>query len=294
MKHLLLLLAVAFGAATAHATSTISPANAYSYGANTGWMSWRTSTADGVEIGEYVCAGYIYGANVGWIHLGTGLPANGIQYSNASATDFGINYSVDSSQPGYAFLRGFAYGANIGWIRFEGTGNPRLRFSDGRLEGYVWSANCGWINLGNGAFTLSTDSISPGRDSDNDGMADAFEFQFFGGLAMNGTADSDGDGMSDLDEYLQGTNPFNASDRLRITVFAANPGGTSPTLTWTSTAARLYQIEVNPNLRPDSWSTEPTLGIITPDAGSTTTRTVAAPASARRFYRVRAVRPLLP
>ena len=294
MKYLLLVVALAFGAATAQGTSTINPANAYSYGANTGWMRWRTSGADGVEIGEYICAGYIHGANVGWIYLGTGLPTNGIQYSNASATDFGINYSVDASLPGYAFLRGYGYGANIGWVLFESTGNPRLRFSDGRLEGYVWSPNCGWINLGNGAFTLTTDSIAPGRDNDNDGMADAFEFQFFSGLGMNGAADTDGDGMSNLDEYLQGSDPFNSSDRLRITVFAVSPDATSSSITWTSTAARVYHLEVNPDLNPANWSIEPALGIITPDPGSTTTRAVTAPVSARRFYRVRALRPLQP
>ncbi len=65
MKKLLLLVAVLGLPMAAHATSTISPANSFSYGANIGWMNWRPSSADGVEIGEYVCSGYIYGANVG-------------------------------------------------------------------------------------------------------------------------------------------------------------------------------------------------------------------------------------
>ncbi len=86
---------------------------------------------------------------------------------------------------GKAILRGHAYGANIGWISFESTGNPRLRFSDGNFEDYAYSANCGWINLGNGAFVLNTLSVAPGIDTDMDGMADAFEVQFFGNLAMN-------------------------------------------------------------------------------------------------------------
>lgn len=46
---------------TRWATSTISPGNPYSYGANIGWMDWRASGADGVQISEYVCSGYIYG-----------------------------------------------------------------------------------------------------------------------------------------------------------------------------------------------------------------------------------------
>ena len=279
---------------TAWANSTINATNKSSWGANIGWTNWRPSAADGVAIGEYVCSGYIYGANVGWIRMGSGTPANNIQYSNATAADFGVNYSIDPTQPGHAVLRGFAYGANIGWINFHSSGNPRLRFSDGRLDGYAWSANCGWINLGDGTFALSTDSVTPGRDSDGDGIADAFEFQFFGGLAMNGMADSDGDGTSDLAEYLHGTDPLNASDRFRITLFAASPGGTSALLTWTSTAARLYQLEVNPDLRANNWSIDPGVGLITPDAGVMTTRGLTAPASTKRFYRVRVVRPLLP
>ena len=84
--------------------------------------------------------------------------------SNTSGTDFGVNYVIDPTQPGFAVLRGFAYGANIGWINFESTGNPRLRFSHGNFEGHVWSANNGWINLGNGAFGLNTLSVTPGVD----------------------------------------------------------------------------------------------------------------------------------
>lgn len=88
-----------------------------------------------------------WGANVGWIQMGNGTPANNIYYSNGAGADFGVNYLTESASPGMARLRGYAYGANIGWINFEGTGNPRLRFSDGRLEGYAYSANCGGIVL---------------------------------------------------------------------------------------------------------------------------------------------------
>ncbi len=100
--------------------------------------------------------------------------------------------------------------------------------------------------------------------------------------------------MSDVQEYLEGTNPTNPSDRFRITIFNTNPGGTSSLLTWTSTAARLYQIEVNPDFLPNNWTNDPTFGIITPDVGATTSRALTATSAAKRFYRVRAIRPLLP
>src|SRR5271156_6066321 len=73
------------------AATTIDSVNRYAYGANVGWMDWYADGADGVVIGAYVCSGYIYAANVGWINVGSGSPANGIQYQNNSATDFGVN-----------------------------------------------------------------------------------------------------------------------------------------------------------------------------------------------------------
>src|SRR6516164_9428175 len=94
----------------ANAGTTIDASNHYAYGANIGWMDWRGDTNNGVVIGLRFCSGWIYGANVGWICLGSGAPANGLQYQNNSAADYGVN--VDPS----GNLRGYAYGANIGWI----------------------------------------------------------------------------------------------------------------------------------------------------------------------------------
>ncbi|HEX8076544.1 MAG TPA: hypothetical protein VF511_01920, partial [Chthoniobacterales bacterium] len=171
-----------FSLGAAQAASTINASNANAYGANIGFVNWKPSAADGVSIGEFICSGYMYGANVGWINMGSGNPANHVQYSNSSATDFGVNYTIDPASPGQANLRGFAYGANIGWINFENTGNPRVLFSNGRLRGFAWSANCGWINLDDLNVFVQTDTIAAGVDSDADGMADAFEFLYLGGL----------------------------------------------------------------------------------------------------------------
>lgn len=141
-----LALAFAFaGIRVAHADATIDSTNHYAWAANIGFTDWRPSTTDGVSVGPNSCAGFTYAANVGWIKMGTGTPANGITYSNTSATDFGVNCLAGAA--GEKNLRGFAYGANIGWLNFEATGNPRVILSTGRLRGFVWSANCGWINL---------------------------------------------------------------------------------------------------------------------------------------------------
>ncbi|HEX8077420.1 MAG TPA: thrombospondin type 3 repeat-containing protein, partial [Chthoniobacterales bacterium] len=190
--------------------------------------------------------------------------------------------------------RGFAYGANIGWLQFEASGNPRLRFTDGALEGYAYGANVGWINLGDPSeHFLKTNNVAMGVDSDGDGIADAFEYQYFGGLAPTNMSDSDGDGVSDLNEYLAGTNPLLANDHLRITAFSTNAGGTSSPITWRSTTARLYTIETSVDLSPLSWVTDTTFSYpIAPDAGNSTTRTLIAAAAEKRYYRVRSIKPL--
>jgi hypothetical protein len=293
IQRLLLISCLSLAPLSARATSTINATNQYAWGANIGWTVWRPSAADGVSIGEFICSGYIYGANVGWINVGDGTPVNNIQYQNNSATDFGLNYGIDPTQPGVAILRGYAYGANIGWINFEANGNPRLSLFTGTFSGYAWSANCGWINLNDALGKVQTDSVAMGVDSDGDGIADAFEFQFFGNLTTaSSTSDADGDGVSDRDEYLDGTSPIIASDRLSITAFSTNPGGTSSPITWTSTTARLYLIETNPDLF-SAWVPDPTFGVaFAPDAGTSTMRTVTAASASKRFFRVRAIRPL--
>lgn len=45
------------------------------------------------------------------------------------------------------------------------------------------------------------------KDSDGDGMSDAWEILYFGNLSHNGSTDSDADLYSDFDEYLAGTHP---------------------------------------------------------------------------------------
>jgi len=92
---LLNLLAIA---PVARAQSTIDPANAFAWAGNVGWTNWRPSTADGVVIGRYVCSGHVFCANVGWVSMGSGAPADGIQYRNTVAGDFGARVFTESSR----------------------------------------------------------------------------------------------------------------------------------------------------------------------------------------------------
>jgi hypothetical protein len=272
---------------TAIAATTIDSANKFAYGANIGWMDWTGDTANGAVIGEYVCSGYIYSANVGWISLSSGLPANGIYYQNNSATDFGV------TNDGLGNLRGYAWGANIGWIKFENTGTPKVDLFTGHLSGYIWSANCGWISLSNAVAYVQTDTISPGL-LDTNGLPVAWELTFFGHMGIDPNADPDGDGQSNLQEYLAGTNPTDGTDYLHITAESFASGGTSATLTWSSVPTRFYYIQKTPALNPLPTWFDSGLSLISPSAGSTTTRSFADINAPMRFYRVEAVKPLSP
>ena len=281
-------------AAELYAAPTINLNNHYSYGANIGFMDWLPNGGSGVSIGEFVCAGYVYSADVGWISLGSGFPANGIQYANNSASDFGVNYSVDPSQPGVAILRGYAYGANIGWINFEGVGNPRVSLFSGTFSGYAYSANCGWINLGDFNVHVQTDRVLMGADGNSNGIADAWELLYFGGLLPPGAENTDpnGTGMSLLQDYLGGTDPRFADSALRIVAFGAGGSGATSSLTFVSNAARLYTIQTNTDLSLSAGWTDVGLGVFAPDAGNRTTRVLNGSPTPRRFYRVVPVRPL--
>src|ERR1017187_9141649 len=294
MKAITLTIIVLFGwaASQLRAATTIDTNNAYAYGANIGWVNAFADGTNGAVIGQFYCTGYIYSANVGWISLGASNgPANGYAYSNIASNDWGVNNVGGSGQ-----LAGTAYGANIGWITFEQTfGLPQVNLHNGQLTGYAYSANVGWITLSNSFAVLQTDSISPGPfDGNGSGLPIAWELENFGSTNINPNADPDGDGMSNLQEYLAGTNPNDATSNLRITAISGNTIGSSATLTWTSVSSRLYYVNERTNLTTGAWATNLTLGVVSPDIGSTTTRSLTESAVTKRFFRVQAVVPLSP
>ncbi len=268
------------------AATSINSTNKFAYGANLGWIDARGDTNRGAIIGEFVCSGFLYAANIGWIHLGSNAPANGIQYQNSSATDYGVNHD------GQGNLRGLAYGANIGWINFESNGAPKVNLQTGKLSGSIYAANCGWISLSNAFAVDETDSIPGGTDANADGLPDAWERLYFGTTSVNPDADADGDGLSNKEEYLAGTNPTNSLSKLEIIASTFASGGTNGSLTWSSVPTRGYFIEKALDLSAPVW-TDSGLGEIFP-TGSTTTRAFTDTSALMRFYRVEAVRPLAP
>jgi hypothetical protein len=268
-----------------HAASTIDAVNKYAYAANLGWVDWRGDTNSGAVIGEYVCSGLLYAANVGWISLGSGAPANQIQYQNSSATDFGVN------QDGTGKLTGYAYGANIGWINFEQTyGRPRVDLLTGKLSGSVWSANCGWISLSNAVAFVQTGSIQKGALAPN-GLPIAWLLQNFGVTNVDAHADADGDGVPNDGEYLADTDPNNDRDVLKITTYQRNvPIPDYNQIEWNSKPTRFYAVQSNPNLA-DSAGWLDCADFSSPGVSATGFYDYNP---TNQFYRIRAYRPLMP
>jgi len=281
---LLLLASLGWRPVTSQAATTIDAANHYAYGANLGWLDARGDWTNGAVVGEYVCAGFIYSANVGWINVGSGSPANGIQYQNLSANDFGVNLD------GSGNLRGFAYGANIGWINFEATGAPKVDLFSGKMSGYAYSANCGWISLTNAGAVVQTDFIQPAPLAPN-GLPIPWLLANFGTTNVAAGADPDHDGQSNAQEYLAGTNPLDAADNLRITYYVRGVFPTAKThnfLIWNSQPSRFYAIQSTTNL-----VTTPFTDIFSMQhAGANNVGFDTYPDQA--FFRLRAFRPLMP
>jgi len=325
MRKLGLLLGLIALPLAGRSATTIDANHHNSYGANIGWMEWLAdSPADGVVIGEFICGGWIYGANVGWISMcrkdamnqDVG-PVNHIQYQNtlvSGQNDYGINYTIDPSTPGVAYLRGFAYGANIGWVNFDSPTNPfpgsisagmkpQLSLFTGKMHGYAWSANCGWISLdefesapGNPMVEhyVQTDHILMGVDTNGNGIADAWEYLYFGGLLAPGQQNTspNGNGMTLLQDYQDGVDPTIPNSGLHITAYSTTSGGTSSNLTFTTTTGRLYMIDVNGDITlPLNW-TDSGLGLFAPAAGPSTMKMVIQASATKNFFRVRTMRPL--
>ena len=89
----------------------------------------------------------------------------------------------------------------------NGDGSALFEWTPGQGQAGVYTLTFTATDGENTASRTATLTIVDDVDSDNDGMADAWELLYFGNLDRDGTGDYDGDGISDLDEFLNGSNP---------------------------------------------------------------------------------------
>ncbi len=266
----------------ARAQGTVNATTHHTWAANAGWINWQASGATGAGAWtlDSFLSGKIWSANCGWLTLGDGTPANGWHYANTTGEDSGVNLNANGT------LTGLAWGANFGWLNFEQTtGKPKLNYATGEFSGFAWSANCGWINLG-GSRLITDKLFCP--DTDLDGMSDTWEMQHFGNLSRRGQLDADGDGQSDAAEFAAGTDPLNAASILAITGMNLE---SPPEAYYTATGLspnRLYTLETSTDLLTWSALTAPAL----PIGPAAVFDTTFDPAGPRRFWRIRAQKPL--
>ena len=78
--------------------------------------------------------------------------------------------------------------------------------------------------------------------------------QAYGKSAYDAAADWDGDGASNYAEYKAGTNPFDPSDRLRITDFRL--GQDSTLLCFEYAGGHLYALDSSKTLTNKTWKVE--------------------------------------
>jgi hypothetical protein len=83
-------------------------------------------------------------------------------------------------------------------------------------------------------------------DADGDGLADAWEQQYFGPLGANPADDPDGDGMNNLREFRAGTNPTDARSLFEVVEISKVPSGVS--VRWSSQPGRSYRVRRSPTL----------------------------------------------
>lgn len=269
---------------TLNAQTTFEGNDAFAYSANSGWVNFASSASRGVQVSDTFLSGYAWDGNTGWVSFGNGSPSNGHTYTN-TGTDFGVNHDGEGN------LSGYAYSANTGWIVFEWTGSniykPQIDLLTGDFSGYAYSGNLGWLSFVTGRITTASMAL---LDDDSDGMADGWEKKVFGNTTTaDATTDADADGNTDVNEYIAGTNPNDAADKLDVLTADYNADQTALTVTFTSNPNRHYQIQTIVDL---TFPFEDLGNAFVADGGSSTSKTVTFPSSDRRFLQIVAKRPL--
>ncbi|MCF7818733.1 MAG: DUF6298 domain-containing protein [Kiritimatiellales bacterium] len=120
-------------------------------------------------------------------------------------------------------------------------------------------------------------------DADMDGMADAWEIQYFGGTNIAGGGpdeDWDKDGRINLEEFQAGTDPTDPNSLLKVISFA--PSGTSWVIKWTSVANRHYSVDWSHSIG-DPWELVASNIPATPPVN---TYTNFLPNPSKSFYRI--------
>ena len=130
-------------------------------------------------------------------------------------------------------------------------------------------------------------------DTDANSLPDWWEQLHFGALTgTDPSGDADHDGLTNLQEFLAGTNPANAQDRLRISSLARLSSNGGFLVTWSAVEGKTYQVQYA--AAPGGpWQTDLASSQITAASGQTSLSYTDTTASAAlvRYYRIALVTP---
>jgi hypothetical protein len=199
-------------------------------------------------------------------------PAGGVFTSpvtvniQAVPADADIYYSLNGTEPDTSSLR------YTGSFVLQAGGVVKAR---AYMPGYNESP------IATATFTI----LSPTQDADGDGLADLWEWQYFGDTtAAAPDADPDGDGSRNLEEYRANTHPLDSASVLKIARIEFLDPQTLR-LEWTSASNTVYEVEWRGALGAATTLFEPVSGGI--EATPPVNRFTIQSASPQGYYRIR-------
>ena len=168
-----------------------------------------TASGDPNQAASYTKKPVYTGSRVLDMNSGTVLDYTGAAFETIAdaATDGGGLYLQINSE-GTTYRSDGSSWARWGFVptfqEFTVTNGWMTQWSkSAQVYGNVKAGTAGKSNSSGGGGVTPSD----GTDSDNDGLPDEWEMQYFGNLEQGPTGDPDGDGLQNLYEYLAGTNP---------------------------------------------------------------------------------------
>ncbi|WP_309380408.1 DUF1566 domain-containing protein [Cerasicoccus frondis] len=149
----------------------------------------------------------------------------------------------------FCFGRGMGY-YNGAWLDVHGAGAQRSDPKTGELTDYDYAPDGYYsamapqgdaVRIFNFARCVRGGALPPGRDMDEDGLSDWYEYDYVGDTtSMEADADDDGDLFSNLMELRAGTLPDDNQSYFALSGFTL--GDVGATISWRSALDRYYVV----------------------------------------------------